>query len=177
MSSKVSPAAIITDHYATLRNHTTERWSPLDLAVMVALPVAVAVGMAWFNFRIVEFGQLIGGVSILTGFAFGLLIFVFQLRLEARRDGSAPRGGILAELLNELFTNLAYACLVGLALVAMLVIGGAIGPAMAGGVDATLQLGRVSSAAVAAVGSHFLLTLMMCVKRAYVAFDRSVRHT
>lgn len=177
MTTKVSPRQIISDHFATLRNHRTDKWSALDVSVMFGLPVAAAVAAGWFNVQVVELNHLIAGVSILTGFAFALLVYVFQLRLEASRDGFAPKGGPLASLLSELFTNVAYACVVGLVLVTLLVAGGAIGPAGADAGASAGHLGRTVSALSIGVALHFLLTLLMCIKRTYVAFDRSVKHT
>lgn len=176
MSSKLSPAAILADQVDTWRDHRTGRLSLTDVASMVGIPLAVGGLMFWRDLRVIEFGQVLAGVAILTGFAFGLLVFVFQLRLESRRDGSAQSGGILAELLNELFTNLAYACVVGLALVTLTLVVGALGPVLPTDAEVATQLGRWPSAIVSVVGVHFLLTLLMCLKRTYLAFDRTVRH-
>lgn len=176
MSSKVSPRQIVTDHYATLYNHATGRRSLLDWGLAWGLPFAGGLWVFVRGDRVTDFGQIVAGAAVLTGFTFGLLIFVFQLRLECGRSGEAPTNGVLAGLLNELFTNVAYATFIGLATTVMVVVSGAIGPATPPGAEHSAQLGPIASAVCVVLGGHFLMTLLMCLKRTYVAYDRSARN-
>lgn len=176
MSSKISPKDIVADHFDTWQDRKTGKWSLKDFGAMLVVPLLAGGAMAWFDLRVVEFGEFIAGAAVLTGFAFGLLVFIFQLRLESVRDGTAPSGGVLASLLNELFTNVAYAILVGLATVVSLVVAGAVGQPLAAGEVVVSEIGKWASAVVIFLSSHFVMTLLMCLKRTYVAYDRSVRH-
>ncbi|MDO5619307.1 hypothetical protein [Kocuria sp.] len=177
MSSKISPRTIVKEHYETFYDHRdparTSWRSRADYIWSLGLPLALAACFIIFNWRVQDFGQVLAGVAILTGFAFGLIVFVFQLRLDLIERRGAASNGPAARLVNELFTNTSYATLVGLVTVVVVVALGALGASTD---NASSELGRWSSGFVVLFGSHFVLTLVMCIKRLYTAYDRFARY-
>lgn len=171
MSVKVLPTDIVRRHVATLYDHRSEsrRVRLSDVGTQYALPLLIAGLVVWRNVQIEGAAQILAGIAILDGFAFGLLVFVFQLRLSASvdpREASSDR----LRLLNELFANVAYTTLVGLATAILLMIPLALTGETAG---EALPLGW--AAAATAFSTHFVLLLMMCVKRTDIAFQRYAR--
>lgn len=150
---------VIGGHVATLRNAQTDKVRWRDVAAQYVLPLVSAVLLAWpAHVRVADVGQVIAGAAVLAGFSFGLGIFVFQLRMEATRDPRVHTGSYLLELLDELFANVTYAVVVGLLFTALATAAAAIdasGSAWAG----------VWSGAFIFLGAHYLLTLLMCLKR------------
>lgn len=164
MSNKAAVFPLVVDHLRTLSGPgggSRGRWEIAGHYVMplVASGVAVRIGA-----RLTDAGQLIGGAAVLAGFAFGLSIFVFQLRLDAGRDPRVPRGGLLLELIDELFKNVSYAILIGLILVAVAVAGTSYADA-----DAE-HLNGWWTFAITAIGIHFIVTIAMCLKRIRSAY-------
>lgn len=169
MATKTSLRGIVVDHLNTLRDARTQHVSVLDVAIQFGIPVVLGIGLPLCGIRLVDIGQVIAGIAVLAGFTFGLLVFVFQLRLQVATD---PRvvGTNLRELIDELFTNVAYALLVGLACVTLSVA--YVSLRHIPYVSASGALGGVSSGVLVAGVAHFLLTLAMCTKRAYRAYQR-----
>lgn len=171
MTSKTSVASIVVDHFDTLRDARTSRVSVLDLAVQFGLPVALGLLLPILGLRLVELGQVIAGLAVMAGLTFGLLVFVFQLRLQVSSD---PRvqSTTLRQLIDQLFVNVAYAVLVGLtsAAVSVGVVSVRWGDAQVA--TAPSSVSGIASGVVVALCVHFLLTLAMCTKRAYRAYQR-----
>lgn len=176
MSSKVSPVPIVREQLGTLRNHRTGRPSVVDWLVLVGLPLVLGFAMWATKTLVVDAGQLLAGLAVLTGFVFGLLVFVFQLKLSATQDPRVPAGGILSNLLDELFANIAYTVLVGLVSVVLILVSTSIGSALPPAAGATTVLNTVWSAVVVGALAHFSLMLLMCLKRTHLAYKWSATH-
>lgn len=171
MATKTSLSGIVVDHLDTLRDARTHRVSVLDLFIQFGLPLAFGLGLPLAGFRLVDVGQVIAGLAVLAGFTFGMLVFVFQLRLQVAMD---PRvvGTNLRELIDELFTNVAYALLVGLACVTLAVAFASVRQASSPSPGVVSVLRTIATGVLVATMSHFLMTLAMCTKRAYRAYQR-----
>lgn len=166
MSTKFVPLGIVTDHWASLYDHRTGKASKRDMLALAGVPTVVS-GLAWWEgFSLAGVGEILGGVAILAGFVFGLLVYVFDLRLDAAKDPRVPAGGQLHDLLNELFVNVAYAALIGVATVVAIVV-----PLGMGMQDSEGRLSAWASILPVLLGVHFILCLLMCIKRTYTAFQ------
>lgn len=170
MATKTSATSIVVDHFDTLRDVRTHRMSALDLATQFGLPVLLGAVLPVLGLRLVELGQVIAGLAVLAGLTFGLLVFVFQLRLQVSSD---PRvqATTLRQLIDQLFVNVAYTVLVGLtsAAVCVAVVSVRWGEAQISG---NQGVSAVASGIILALCLHFLLSLAMCTKRAYRAYQR-----
>lgn len=161
MATKAAVFPVVTDHLRTL-TYPTRRRTIAEFAWHYAAPYGAAGLLTWRGVRLADAGQVIGGGAVFAGFAFGLAVWVFELRLTAHRDPRVPRGGLLVQLIDELFKNVTYAVLVGLFLVLLAVAGTAY--------TSQSSLGLWWTAALTGTGLHFIITIMMCLKRLRAAY-------
>lgn len=164
MSSKVAALPLLSDHLDTLRDARTGRRRWRDYALMYVLPLLLAGLAVLLGARLRDAGQVIAGAAVLSGFSFGLAVYVFQLRLEVHRDPRVPRGDKLPEFIDELFANVNYSILVGLLLVAVSIAGTAF--------TTTTALNAWWTGMIIAIALHYSLTLLMCLKRLRAAYHQ-----
>lgn len=164
MSNKATVIPVFRDHYRTLTSPGTRRITFADLLVQIIVPVGTAALTTASGARISDAAQLIAGGAVLAGFAFGLAVYVFQLRLECSRDPRVPKGGILLDLLDELFSNVGYTIAIGLTFVVLSVASTSYGEP-----DAE-HIGAVWSFVLTAIGLHFITSMAICLKRLRAAY-------
>lgn len=179
---------MIFDHLATLRGARGGiLWR--QIAAQFLLPVLVGMAIWAAGFRITIVGDLIAGFSVLAGFLFGLVIFVFQLRLGMSSDPRVQSKALLPTLIDQTFSNVLYAVVVAFTLIAATVVAAATEPhtpvvvtppATPGGqstFDAGMSLGLEPwvSALVIGLAVHLLAVVGMCLsrtRRAYIELKR-----
>lgn len=171
MSSKFSLMSVVADQYGTLVDAKTGRPRPEDFFVVLALPlVALAVSLL-AGWQVGVVSELIAAVSITTGLLFGLVVFLFQLRVQigaAERTERVPPAAV--RLVDEMFRNVAYAIVVGFVLTGVTIVGAATRVDPPG--SAPLEgMGEGMTAVVLALVTHFLLVLAMCLKRLTSAYS------
>lgn len=160
--SRLSVLPIVWDHYETLNGESGGN-SRVDWAVTVVLPAVAGVAVGYFNVKIQEVGNLIAGLSILTGLLFAVVIFVFQLRLQVASDPRIPKGSLVPNLLDELFRNVLYAVLAGLVATVVIVVAATTRVVTP---DRVLQPPAAGWAAlIVAATAHLIVVLLMCLKR------------
>ena len=161
--------ALVKDHFSTLYKFDSDgskRISWSDVFVFVVIPLALLLASLCYGVRIRGLEAIIGGVAVITGLLFGLLIHVFSLGVQFRTGGQFRPDGDVAILLEELRANVAYACGVGVVLTTVLAAAAALTKTVADGVN------RPTSAIVVMLFAHLALTLFMIIKRvrsAYIA--------
>lgn len=165
MASKISLAHLVTDHVDTLRDARTSRPMPSDFLVHYGLPLAAGIIAIIRKFQMVDVTQVIAGVGVLGGLSFGLVIFVFQLRLQISSDPRHSDGQILKSLVNQMFYNVSYAVLISVITVGVAVAGAAFN-------DRGAPLNKWWTGVIIALALHFLITLAMILKRTASAFRR-----
>ncbi len=74
------------------------------------------------DLRLIPVGDVLGATSILTGFLFGTLVFVFQLRLRITDDPHVPNFGRLRRFIDLSFGHLSEATVTAIALTAVAVL-------------------------------------------------------
>ncbi|SDO18755.1 hypothetical protein SAMN04515671_0079 [Nakamurella panacisegetis] len=157
---------MITDQVATLVDAETSKKRPRDFLGLFGLPVVVFVVILVTHVQLKGIGQLLGGVSVLTGLLFGLVVWVFQLRMTVGADPRVPAHSTLPTLIDELFANVLYSVLAGVGSTAVIV-------ASATASDALLN--KWWSAGVLAVITHFVLAMAICLKRVRSAYHQMIR--
>lgn len=174
---------MIWDHLATLRG-VRGGFLWWQIAAQFALPVVIGVTIWRVGFRVTIVGDLIAGFSVLAGFLFGLVIFVFQLRLGMTSDPRVQSKVLLPTLVDQTFSNVLYAVLVSFALIATTVTAAATEPhtplvttpaALPGGiptVEAGVALGLEPwvSGVVIGLAVHLLAVVHMCLRRTHRAY-------
>ncbi|MCZ4077824.1 hypothetical protein O1W68_07725 [Rhodococcus sp. H36-A4] len=163
MSSKISVRDAIVEHFDTLIDDATGKRHFWDYFLLYLMPIAGGILVAWIPVNLKSVGDIIAGVSILTALLFGLIIYVFQLRLQVAADPRIVRGGVLMTLLDQLFANLIYAVIIGLGATVLAVSASA-------SADSDGSINPWWSALVVTAGSHLVLTILMCLKRTRDAY-------
>lgn len=163
MSSKLSVAPAVRAHFDTFRSDDTGRMHLPDYAVFLGLPVVCGTLIGWFDVHLKDVSGFLGGLAVFTALLFGLVIFVFQLRLQIRAEGRAIPGGFLVRLIDQLFVNVNYAVVVG-------VVTTAVGVVAINLADPTQGAPVWLSAILTALGLHLVLTIFMCIKRVHSAY-------
>lgn len=168
MSGKTAIRPLVADHLRTFRDDRTGKRRLRDYLVHFAAPAALAALGVALGLRLADAAQIIAGAAVLAGFSFGLAVFVFQLRLDAGRDPRVPKGSTLLELIDELFNNVLYSIVIGLALVVAVVAATSFTAPPPG--ESPAPLSGWWTAGVVALGLHYILTLLMCLKRTRAAY-------
>lgn len=179
---------MIWDHLATLRG-VRGRFLWWQIGAQFVLPVIVGLAIWQVGFRTTIVGDLIAGFSVLAGFLFGLVIFVFQLRLGMTTDPRVQTKTLLPTLVDQLFSNVLYAVSVSFALITVTVAAAATEPHTAlivtpattarsqPIVEAGVALGLEPwvSGVVMGLAVHLLAVIWMCLsrtRRAYIELKR-----
>lgn len=167
MSAKTSMRRIVHDHFDTFRDAKTNTRRPADLALHLGVPALLGGVAACLGFRFTAFGELIAAVSVLAALLFGTVVYVFQLRIQVSHDPRVEKGSRLLVLLDELFANLVYAVLAGLAVTITSVVAASFEHVVA---DGGLW-GGVWATVLVSGSVHFVFSVLMCLKRLSSAFD------
>lgn len=131
-----------------------------ELALRVAgwvLAIGAGVLCLARDLHLTKVGDVLSGAAILTGFLFGTLVFVFQLRLRVTDDPHIPSFGRLRRLIDQSYGRLTAAVVVSLLVTALAVLSDVTAHTAGGGTDPAVS--RWWTAAIAVAGVR-LLTLM-----------------
>ena len=163
MSVKIDVLPVIQDHYDTLVDQqpygAAPKVNPWDIATQYGLPVLAAAGALLAGTSLKGLSSLLAGAAILTAFSFGLAVFAFQTRAADTSTAGSHR----RRLLDEFFGNVLYSVLVGLGLTTALMVSAS----QAANPD---QAGPLGTAIIIVLGLHYLLILLMCIKRLRAAY-------
>lgn len=165
MASKASVLPAVKAHYDTLRDARTGSIRKLDYVLFAGVPIALGGGIWWIGFRLNDIGSVLAGLAVFTALLFGLVIFVFQLRIQIKDDGRDRDRPRLAEMVDETFSNVTYSVIVG-------IITTTCGLIAAGVADTVTGAPVWISAVLVALSTHLLLTILMCLKRIHSAYQQ-----
>lgn len=121
LSSVTSPVGTINDHWQTLKvgnSGTTLRWGAV--AVLYVIPIFVSVFAVLFGTVRADASALLSAVAVFTGLIFNLSFDVFKKSLSMRQNPFEQGDAISLRLVDELFSNVNYAVLIGLITTAVL---------------------------------------------------------
>lgn len=173
--SKISLIGVVKDHFRTLKDARTGKISYLDLVIQVGVPILLGTVLGLLGLRFTTVEHAVAGISIVSGLAFGIAIFVFQLRLSLPQKNNVQAQDYV--LIDETMANLLWAILWGLVTVLYLIVcdlGGWVlnGDQFSRATNSEIYTSRIlSGVAVAGVG-HLVLVLAMCLKRLRRAYQR-----
>ena len=173
---KISFWQIIVDHLSTLRNDISGRLSPLDLIIFYALPVLVGVAAFltplkvskdFYNISVTFFGVF---VALLLNFqvaAFGIYNRKWtsdkdeKLALNREKDAELKK-----RLLNEINSNISYLILISVGSILLFVF-----------LYTSEKTGPFAAAVSWTIYIHFVLNLLMVVKRSHILFRKEYDET
>jgi hypothetical protein len=170
--SKFSVAPIIKKHVATLQDDRTGRPRWQDWVVLYGFPAAAGAITKFYGVRLDGIGEVVGGLSILAGFLFGILIFVFQLRMQAASDPRVAPQGSLVKLLDQLFANVNYSVVVGFLTATVAIAASATRVTCPDG--SVEPLNQWWSSVLVVLFLHLMLLLGMALKRLAKAYQELV---
>ncbi|MCU0116098.1 hypothetical protein [Curtobacterium poinsettiae] len=127
------------------------------------LPVGLAAASWTFGARINDASAIVGGASVLSGFLFGVVIYVFQMRQGISHDPRVQRRALLPQLVDELFANVLYAVVVSFAVTAGALVVAATQDHTKAGV--LVPTGSWITALLVLGAAHLFGVVWMCVKR------------
>ncbi|WP_255788090.1 hypothetical protein [Mycobacteroides abscessus] len=165
MTSKASVAPAVLAHFRTLRDDRTGGLRVFDFVLFLGMPTVTALVVWAVDFRMGDIASLLAALAVFTALLFGLVIFVFQLRVQLRSEGHDQDRPKLALLIDETFANVTYSVIVGLLTTCVGVVAAAL---------ATKDQGApvVLSAVLSGLLLHLILTILMCLKRIHAAYQQ-----
>ncbi len=163
MLDKVNITKIVRDHLGTFKDNSTGRYRPLDFLLFFLVPLFVAVGFVGLLGSLPTnlVGVIATSLSIFTALLLNLLLLAYNIA----RNSESPRDERVQEmkenLFHEIFSNIAFAVLVALVTVVSVLVFGAMNEC------ASLLVSNMLSSVIYYLGTLFLLTLLMLLKRVY----------
>lgn len=154
---------LIRDHFSTLRNQRTGQLLWRDIIAQIALPLVLAAASWKFAAHINDASAIVGGASVLSGFLFGVVIYVFQMRQGLSHDPRVQRRALLPQLVDELFANVLYAVIVSFAVTAGALVVAATQEHNKAGV--LVPTDSWVTALLVLGAAHLFGVVWMCVKR------------
>lgn len=152
------------NHFKSLYNARTLRADYRAWLLQVGVPCLVGTGVGVAGGELEKVGDAVAGVAIVSGLLFSMAVLLFQLRMSLVGDKRLTQKDY--ELVDECMANTLWAIVWGLSLTVYLVVVGAL-DGMSGSAWAPLLTGIAAGAAV-----HFLLVIMMCIKRLQRSYER-----
>lgn len=163
-------------HWSTLRNATNGRFLWHEIALQVLVPIVLAAAAVVGQVRINDASAVTNGASILSGFLFGLGLYVFQLRMQIAHEpkrNARPNKKLLPQLVDELFANVLWAVLVSFVLTfAALAIGATQTRDTHGTIVPTCPL---ITGVLVLLAAHLLAVVLECIKRTRLAYVELAR--
>lgn len=163
--SKWSPRRIIADHLATLVDARTRRLRKADYVSFYVVPAGIGATAWYFNFRFETMDPILSGTSIFTGLLFGVLVYVFQLRIRVTDSAVLASDSRLLRLIDELEANVAYTVLVGLVISGLLM-------ALSATKEKDVPIDPIGTAVVIALMLHFILSVLLVLRRTRSVYAR-----
>lgn len=163
MLAKINFLQIIRDHLLTLRQYQgDEKLSRGDIFLFFALPGFLAIGFYWglglsLDSDLVSI--LITSLSIFAALLFNLLILVYDIITRRKNSPQQPSKRVM-QFLREIYANVSYSILVSVLAVVVLL----------GGLFKSLPDWVISCINILSyyLVTHFVLTLLMILKRVHV---------
>ncbi|MCR9238194.1 MAG: hypothetical protein NXI17_16110 [Alphaproteobacteria bacterium] len=155
MTAKINVLVIITEHFSTFKDESTQKYSKVDFCVMLVLPatLSIIVSLSGYHIRDDYIGALISAFAIFSGLLFNVLVLIYSI---TGSDGE--KDDMLVRLVRQTFANISFAimsCLLAVVLLTVLFF-----------IDGSIQL--MIEPIIYFVGMNFMLTMLMVLKRMHV---------
>jgi len=173
---KISVLRIITDHLSTLRNSVSNKISATDIIIFFLLPVIVGitgffssikVSKDFCNISVTFFGIF---VALLLNFqvaAFGIYNRKWGIKGDEKLSLTQTKEiEVRRLLLREINSNISYLILISIGSILLFIF-----------LYTTDTTGRIAAAISWGIYIHFILTLLMVVKRSHIIFRREYDET
>lgn len=162
MSRLIDVVPIVKDHLASLRSEVTGRIMWKALGLFYGVPVALGVTGVVLKWRMGGVGSILAAFALLAGLLFNLLVLLFDVAVKAASSAEKLK----LKLAVQIQSTVMYALLVALITAVVL------------GVEAGMKadpIDRWVTGLLIALLTHFVLTLMMILRRIRAAFLNNFR--
>lgn len=173
---KINIWQIIVDHLGTLQDNVSKKISIIDIAVFFGVPVLggtlgylayIKTSKDFYNVSVSFFGVF---VALLLNFqvaAFGIYNRKWSLSEDEKiSHNQAKELKIRKQLLKEINANISYLIIISIFSIVLFLL-----------LYATENTDRIVAAISCVIYIHFLLNLMMVVKRSHVLFRKEYDET
>jgi hypothetical protein len=160
---KASVASIAREHFSTLKDDSG-RFNLIDIVFQIAMPILAGGLVLLSGWVVSDAGAMVTGVSIVAALMGAMAVLIFQIRLSIPEDKRLDVYDYM--LVDEVFSNILWAILVGFALSLILVLYQSFNAK-----DVPI-VGACVTSIVAASGLHFVIVVGMCLKRLNIAYMR-----
>ena len=179
MLDKVNITKIVCDHLGTFKDYSTGRCRPFDYFLFFLVPLIVAVVFVVVYGALPKslIGVIVTSLSIFTALLLNLLLLAYNITQNSKSPCDEHTRQMREKLFHEIFSNIAFSVLVALVIVVLVLCFGAMSngaslPAiqMLSNIFGNLYiniLSNILSFAIYYLGTLFLLTLLMLLKRVY----------
>lgn len=163
MLDKVNISKIFRDHLGTFKDNSTRKYRPFDFLLFFLVPLFVAVGFIGLlgTLPVSLIGVIATSLSIFTALLLNLLLLAYNITRSSEAPSDEGIKEMRENLFHEIFSNIAFAVLVALMTVGCVLIFGVVSDC------ASLLAAQILSAVIYYLGTLFLLTLLMLLKRVY----------
>lgn len=163
MFDKVNILKIVRDHLGTLKDNSTGRYRPHDFLLFFLMPLIVAAVFVrlYGSLPASLIGVIVTSLSIFTALLLNLLLLAYNITRNSESSRGEHIRQMREKLFHEIFSNIAFAVLIALVTVVVVLYFGTMSdsPSLPGKI--------ILSAIIYYFGTLFLLTLLMLLKRVY----------
>ena len=163
MLSKVNISRIVTDHIATLNTYQTGKLRKRDLFLFFAVPLFVGIVIVGTYGPLGQnlIGPVVTSLAVFTALLLNLLMLTYGIARNSKPRPDAGVDKMKGDLIREIFSNIAFTVLIALTTVVAVLTLGALNQC------SWPILPEALSLIIYYMGTLFLLTLLMLLKRAY----------
>ena len=147
----------------TFKDNSTRKYRPFDFLLFFLVPLLVTVGFVGLlgALPVGLIGVIATSLSVFTALLLNLLLLAYNITRSSEAPSDEGIKEMRENLFHEIFSNIAFAVLVALVTVGCVLIFGVVSD------SAPLLATQVLSAVIYYLGTLFLLTLLMLLKRVY----------
>ncbi|WP_349921036.1 hypothetical protein [Aeromonas veronii] len=175
MSSKINICCVISEHYDSLRDPVSGKYSFPDMITFVVIPFMIAALSFYSDIKLTNelVGLLVNFGSIITALLLSVLVLVYDQRNKIDDKVLSEKSSntlllLKQTVLSQLFSNICYATIISVSLVATCFLEQMIRPVaidIASGAFVRIIHGWILSPLVFFLIAHVILTLLMIIKR------------
>lgn len=161
MLTKINLSSILTSHLNTLKNDNTAKPEFDDYLTFLIIPLIVATVLIYFKLYLNDaaVSLIIAILAIIVGLLFNVIVIIFDI---VKRDNSKK---IKNKILEQLLSNISYTILISICSILL---------SIATFLDFHI-VKVVSNFLVYFALSHYLVNVLMILKRMYALFNNEIK--
>jgi len=175
MSSKINITKIIKDHWNTLYNYRTNRFSVADLLQLFVVPTILGTTFALFvpgtvpinsNF----FNAALTSLSIFAGLLVNVIVLIYDAIQKTVKNNQSTNNNVRIKFLGELSANISFTIVLSIISIAVFLVISSVNVDEMSTIisnETRKVINRVVSSIVYSIVLIFLSHLLLVVKRIY----------